>query len=494
MDTEQSEKEEGFISDGSIEGEGDEEHDFMEETNVEKFVYERHIPTLEENLATNVETVMISIQGVARQLSIAQEEYEKVSKELQVLKTQYDYDRNHMVTETKRTRAKCHNVHRDINRLKEDASVITNNLMKQVNHIDDVRRLNQVFLRQMVISRDLNYGQQKVNRAVENSVKRSRSMVTDMMGAYKQGVTKSVNLRRNIISEIVTRPKSICRGKEEKFDPTANMPKIQPWELRARDLVKHRIKISIIKNRERSFTVSNYQERMESFDFAMSYIKDKESVPDLNEIITTLARFQGMQDDIATKNYIGAVETDRILSKNNKLIRESEQMAKLLKERSDFNKINMSKAGEKDKFIAKKLKSCKREVIQLSEDFLEFKEIAYQGYMFFEPSILTKHVPISRDMMQQEFIAIGSFNPMKLMGWFTQLITKMASLDVRPKMLETVDPNDPTTALDQGTYKKGIHTDHDNSTTVGNSRGALNSHMSDSDILRGTVDDEIEGN
>jgi len=259
---------------------------------------------------------------------------------------------------------------------------------------------------------------------LEKDVFRSRSMVTQMMGAYKDGVAKSVSLRRNIISEIITRPKSSAKGKEKTFDPLANMPKIQAWELRARDLVKHRIKVSIIRNRERTFTLGNYVQRMESFDFAISHIKNKESVPDLEEIIQTLERFESMQEDIATKNYINSNESDRITARNNRLIRESEQMRKLLKEREAFNKLNNSKQGAKDKFIEERLSSVKQEVKQLSEDYLEFKELAYQSFMYFEPKILTTFVPIGRDMVQKEFIELGAFNPMKLMGWFTQLITK----------------------------------------------------------------------
>jgi len=58
---------------------------------------------------------------------------------------------------------------------------------------------------------------------------------------------------------------------------------------------------------------------------------------------------------------------------------------------------------------------------------------------------------------------------------------------VRPKAIEVAEPTDPNAE------KKNLGTTADNSTTIGNSRSrnALNSHMSDSDIIRGTMGDDL---
>ena len=158
------------------------------------------------------------------------------------------------------------------------------------------------------------------------------------------------------------------------------LPQIQSWELRARDLVKHRIKCAVIRNKEKAFTLANYQERMESFDKAISYCKEKESVPILDEIVSTLERFAIMQESIATKNYIGSVETDKYIAKNCRLSRENVQMGVILKERQELNRISSSTKGAKDKYIAEKLVSVKAEIVELSDDYVEFKELAYQGF------------------------------------------------------------------------------------------------------------------
>ena len=350
---------------------GDDSLNYMSivESHVENETFGRETLSLEDCLARNVEVVMIAVQGIAKNMSISHEEYKLLSKELSEIQIIYNVDKHDKVEETRRIRNKCAVLKRDINVLKERVSTITKKLMNQVEHIDDVRRLNQVYIKEMANTRNIKSAQVNCNRVIRTTVVRARSNIRDMMGAYKSGVTRSVSLRRNIIEEVIAPSRNLARSKDEQFDPMQALPQIQAWELRARDLVKHRIRLSIVKNYQKVNVIVNYQERMDDFDFALNYIKEKESIPDLEEIISTIERNGIIMKEACTKDAINVVQSDNIKTKMVKIQREVDQMRILLKENLDFEREHNSQVEGKDKYIKKKLISVRRELEQCSNEY-----------------------------------------------------------------------------------------------------------------------------
>ena len=77
-----------------------------------------------------------------------------------------------------------------------------------------------------------------------------------------------------------------------------------------------------------------------------------------------------MRADACTKDAINAVESDRYMTKMVKTQRVVDQMSKLLKENLDFERGHNSQTEEKDKYIKKKLISVRRELEQLSNEYL----------------------------------------------------------------------------------------------------------------------------
>lgn len=227
------------------------------------------------------------------------------------------------------------------------------------------------------------------------------------------------------------------------------LPKIEDFEMKSRDLLRHRIRTKINDNRSRAKLISNYVSRMEDFDQGMCYIKDRESVPDIEQILETFERVESKRADLGNRMHGISVESDQLNAKNNALLRENEKTNAELTELEEFNDIHLTLHEQKDGRVAKKLKDIKEESVFLDDEFLDFKDIVYQSFLFWETTPVGKSVPLTKDMVQREFIQLGAFNPMKLMGWFTQMTMKIAALKVKSKVKTEGDQS----RLDSGMTK-----------------------------------------
>jgi predicted esterase YcpF (UPF0227 family) len=301
---------------------------------------------------------------------------------------------------------------RDIKTHKESISTITSRLDQQKDMINDSRRLNQMFLREMVRHRDVNVQKRRVNDIIEKSVERSRSLVGEMLGAYKDGVSKSVGLRRTILTEVnMANRSSMSRIATGKLNVNDVLPKIEDWEMRSRDLLKHRIKTRIVANRTRATLIANYVQRMEDFDQGLCDIKERESVPELEEILSVFERVESKRADLGERMVGISVESDQLNAKNNALTRENNEATAIIAEFEEFNDIHCSLHEQKDQRIDNKLKSIRKESSFLDEEFLDFKDIVYESFLYWEVTNLGQTVPVSKDMVQKEFIQLGAFNP-----------------------------------------------------------------------------------
>jgi hypothetical protein len=233
-----------------------------------------------------------------------------------------------------------------------------------------------------------------------------------MLGAYKDGVSKSVGLRRTILGEVVMATRGGAgRLGTAKLNVADVLPRIEDWEMRSRDLLKHRIKTKIVANRNRATLIANYVQRMEDFDQGLCDIKERESVPELEEILSVFERVESKRADLGERMVGISVESDQLNAKNNALTRENTEATAIIGELEEFNDIHGSLHEQKDQRIDNKLKSIRKEISFLNDEFLDFKDIVYESFLYWEHTRLGKTVPVSKDMVQKEFIQLGAFNP-----------------------------------------------------------------------------------
>ena len=61
---------------------------------------------------------------------------------------------------------------------------------------------------------------------------------------------------------------------------------------------------------------------------------------------------------------------------------------------------------------------------------------------YFEPTQVGKSCPVTPMMLEKEYVELGQFNPVKLLGWFFQLVTKIEELNIKPKRPKTPTAED----------------------------------------------------
>jgi hypothetical protein len=150
---------------------------------------------------------------------------------------------------------------------------------------------------------------------------------------------------------------------------------------------------------------------MEDFDQGMCDIKERESVPELGEILSVFERVESKRADLGERMVGISVESDQLNAKNNALIRENTDCTAMIGELEEFNDIHGSLHEQKDQRIDNKLISIREEISFLDDEFLDFKDIVYESFLYWEGTKLGKTVPVSKDMVQKEFIQLGAFNP-----------------------------------------------------------------------------------
>lgn len=331
--------------------------------------------------------------------------------------------------------------------------------------INDQRREGIKGRNDMVRYKEIKQGRQLVNNGILETVARSRSEVADLLANIKCGKSKSINLRRRINNDVDLEMKS--QGKMPRLDEVDAenfLPNIEKWELKARDLLKHRISKCILASSSKSLLIAQYQTRMEEYDEAFDLIKNEESCPMLEEIIETFEKYQEKKEEILNKEYIISNDCSKSQATNNVINKRNIEMKIMLRDMTVFNIVNTGKKEEKDSLIDGKHAFLNKEITTLNDEFLEFKNLVFNSFLYMQETTLGKNVPTSSDMVQKEFVALGAFNPLKLMGWYTQVIIKIETLGLREKKC-LMNNTFNTENAEKNSYNKA-----DNSTTIDVSR------------------------
>ena len=101
---------------------------------------------------------------------------------------------------------------------------------------------------------------------------------------------------------------------------------------------------------------------------------------------------------------------------------------------------------------------------------------------YFEPTILGKSTPVTRYMLHKEFVELGQFNPVKLLVWFDQLVTKLEQFNIKPEKPKTPTKTGYINIAANWVKEVG---DENNSTTIANSHSnkGFTTNMTDSDLI-----------
>lgn len=84
-------------------------------------------------------------------------------------------------------------------------------------------------------------------------------------------------------------------------------------------------------------------------------------------------------------------------------------------------------------------------------------------------------------MLHKEFVELGQFNPVNLLGWFVQLVTKLEQFNIKPEKPKT--PTNTGFINIAANWVKEVG-DENNSTTIANSHSnKLTTNMTDSDLV-----------
>jgi hypothetical protein len=109
-------------------------------------------------------------------------------------------------------------------------SQITAKLESQFESINDTRRFNVAAHRDMVRRKDINLQRKEINKTIERSVEVARTTVRGMLGAYRDGVSQSIGMRRTIVNEVEVAQRSNAQKKLGQVDTEGFLPQIEKWE------------------------------------------------------------------------------------------------------------------------------------------------------------------------------------------------------------------------------------------------------------------------
>lgn len=239
----------------------------------------------------------------------------------------------------------------------------------------------------------------------------------------------------------------------EKF-----LPKIQIWEMRARDLLAHRCKMAICNDNARIEMITNYITRIEEIDEAFLYMKKKESRDELEGIVVGFEREQHKKQDILDNDYLISNNVEKILAenrihkKNNDSLRQYIKECTTSKKKQDDNKITSDNA------LSIQFKSISAEIDSIRNELKELKGTLYENYGFFEKTSLVKVYPLAKTPHDKELVVQRQISSNRFMDWYAKLVSEIERLKLRP--IRRSDVNDMKAKLGM----------HDNSTTIDVSR------------------------
>ena len=313
--------------------------------------------------------------------------------------------------------------------------------------INDERRVIIKDRKNMCRYKEIKINKIHANHEIVKIVSGARSEVQGMLSNHGQSLAQCLNLRRTINNEVEMEQKNQAKfPKHKDIDAENFLPQIEKWELRSRDLLAHRIHMRIFHMNAKSDLITQYVGRMEEYDRAFNYIKNQESCPRLDDIVETFSRFERQKEEILSNEYIIGNEIAVGRTDNNIQIKENNAMKKQLKDTQKFNIDITTKEDAKDKMLNDKHNMMDSEIHSLNDEFLEFKNLVYNSFVYFQKTILGKNVPQGKDVGEEkQFMALGQFDPLKLMGWFTQLTRTLKALDIKEKLpnflQQTIDTN-----------------------------------------------------
>lgn len=334
--------------------------------------------------------------------------------------------------------------------------------------------------RDMVRRKDINYQRQEINKTIERSVEVARTTVRGMLGSYKDGVSQSIGLRRTIVNEVELAQRQNVQKKLNRIDTDSFLPQIEKWELRGRDLYKHRIRKIIEKNYSKAHMINCFKQRMEEYDSAFNDIKDRESFTEMEEIIITFERDEDRRNEILGKMYLIGNEKEELNTMNKNLERYNQEIRDLLVElAADGSKSDQAQAN-RDKILTDKVRAGQRELAQIDDEFLEFKAISQNAFLHFSGTAIGRSIEITDKVAQSDLVSLGMFDPLKVIGWFGSLIDKLNILNLK----EVHNKSMNNTTMNNTTMPDLTKTNCDNSTTVDVSRSNKNADYSGSDWIQ----------
>jgi hypothetical protein len=359
-------------------------------------------------------------------------------------------------------------------------SQITAKLDSQFESINYTRRFNMAAHRDMVRRKDINYQRQEINKTIERSVEVARTTVRGMLGAYKDGVSQSIGLRRTIVNEVELAQRQIVQKKLNQIETDSFLPQIEKWELKGRDLYKERIRKITEKNYSKAHMINCFMQRMEEYDSAFNDIKERESFTEMDEIIITFERDEDRRNEILGKMYSIGNEKEELNAMNKNLERYNQEIRDLLVElAADGSKSDQAQAN-RDKILSDKVRAGQRELAQIDDEFLEFKAIAQNAFLHFSGTAIGRSIEITDKVAQSDLVSLGMFDPLKVIGWFGSLIDKLNILNLK----EVHNKSMNNTTMNNTTMPDLTKTNCDNSTALDVSRSNKGADYSGSDWIQ----------
>lgn len=242
--------------------------------------------TIENTLGSEIEVNMKAIMAYARKYCIVNEEWIKWDNESKILQEKADNHGKQIVTDTWRKKNKCKNITREIKNYEQSVSLIEAELKRKKYEIDDMRTNRLILLTANQKAEVMTDTKTLSNKGTSNVVNKSRNVVHELLTGYKNDMNKSVGLRRAIIHEMTVADLGSTKGQRKNpINVNDFLKSMEKWEIHARELLKHRIKLAIQRNRGKTICIGNYVQRIGEFDKAFTYIRQRESISDIDDIV-----------------------------------------------------------------------------------------------------------------------------------------------------------------------------------------------------------------
>lgn len=114
-------------------------------------------------------------------------------------------------------------------------------------------------------------------------------------------------------------------------------------------------------------------------------------------------------------------ECERINVENEWIVNWNKLAADDLAKLNAENDVNVQKKADKDDRLYSRIENQHVDCEAFDEEVITVKNHANDAFQFFGDSRIGKIIPIPKNMVQREFVALGAFNPVKILGWFEDL-------------------------------------------------------------------------